>query len=155
MEEHTNHEDFDSSLYHYLKEEVKITITNFQTSRPKTEEYNEIKKRNLSNVIKFLCDKYEAFHWRKSRNEFLIDKDISVTKKADMYSSYKYYCEQNKYTAYNYSSFKSYFKDIKGVVAIRSHGEQCFKFIKDEFVVYIKQFEENDEGDDELLDEED
>lgn len=153
MAECTNHDDFDSSLYHYLKEEVEITITNFQTSRPKTEEYNEIKKRNLSNVIKFLCDKYEGFHWRKGRDG---DIDISVVKKTDMYSSYKYYCEQNKYTAYNFSSFKSYFKDIKGVTEFKSHGEQCFKFIKEEFVVYIKQFEENMVEDiEEVLDEED
>jgi len=140
MLKHTNHEDFDSSLYHYLKEEVQITITNFQTSRPKTEEYNEIKKRNLSNVIKFLCDKYEAFYWRKERNS---DRDISVSKKGDLYSTYKSYCEQNKYTAYNYSSFKSYFKDIQGIEEFKSNGEQCYKFIKDLFVVYIKQFEED------------
>jgi len=152
MAEHTNHEDFDSSLYHYLKEEVKITITNFQTSRPKTEEYNEIKKRNLSNVIKFLCDRYEGFQWRKERYG---DKDISILIKSTLYCRYKNYCEECRYTAYNYSSFKSYFKDIKGVDVLKSNGQQCFKFIKDEFVEYIKQFEEKEmEDNDELVDDE-
>ena len=47
-----------SSLYHYLKEEVKITITNFQTSRPITKEYEVKKRMNNKNYIHNLLNKY-------------------------------------------------------------------------------------------------
>ena len=39
-----------SSFYHYLLEEVKITITDFQKSRPITTEYKRIQKLNINNI---------------------------------------------------------------------------------------------------------
>jgi hypothetical protein len=42
-----------SSFYHYLKEEIKITITNFQKTRPITKEYEAIKRMNAPNILNF------------------------------------------------------------------------------------------------------
>jgi hypothetical protein len=136
------HEDFDSSLYHYLKEEVHITITNFQNTRPQTQEYEDIRKRNLPNVIKFLADRYKGFDYRKGRGE---EGDISCIEKKELYSMYKIYCEVCKYTAYNFTAFKSYMKTVKGVSEVLSHGQSKYKFKKVDFEDYIKDYDDNND----------
>jgi hypothetical protein len=134
-----NHEDFDSSLYHYLKEEVKINIKCFQKTRPQTQEYEDVRKRNLPNVIKFLADTRRTFHYRKGREG---EEEISCVSKKELYSSYKSYCDMCKYTAYNYTAFKSHIKEIGGVEEKMSNGEAKYKFKKVDFENYIKDFDD-------------
>lgn len=138
------HEDFDSSLYHYLKEEINITITNFQNTRPQTQEYEDIKKRNLPNVIKFLADRYKKFYYRKGRGE---EGNISCIEKKELYFMYKNYCEACKYTAYNFTAFKSYMKTVKGVSELLSHGQSKYKFKEVDFEDYIKDYDDDNDID--------
>jgi hypothetical protein len=142
-----NHEDFDSSLYHYLKEEVNINIKCFQDTRPQTQEYEDVRKRNLPNVIKFLVDARRTFHYRKGRGD---EGEISCVSKTELYSSYKSYCDTCKYTANNYTSFKSHIKEIGGVSEIKNHGDIKYKFKKGEFENYIKDFDDEDGVEEEI-----
>ena len=142
-----NHEDFDSSLYHYLKEEVNIKIKCFQDTRPQTQEYEDVRKRNLPNVIKFLVDARRTFHYRKGRGD---EGEISCVSKTELYASYKSYCDTCKYTANNYTSFKSHIKEIGGVFEIKNHGDIKYKFKKGEFENYIKDFDDEDGVEEEI-----
>lgn len=134
------HEDFASSLYNYLKYEVKITIKNFQKSRPITTDYVKVKLRNLPNPIKFLQN-YQ-FNFKKARGS---DKKIFIVAKSEFYNEYKSYCEQNKYSSYNECSFRAYFdKPNTGITINKSHGIVSYKFEKDIFDKYMYQFNNKD-----------
>jgi hypothetical protein len=128
-------EDFDSSLYNYLKEEVKITIDNFQLTRPLTTEYSKVKQRNLPNPIKFL--RSLDIKYKKGRKN---DDLIYVVSRIELYTKYKKYCEENKYTSYNEGAFKAYLEQDTGIIYCKSHGVMCYKFNKDEYEKYLSQY---------------
>ena len=96
-----------SSLYHYLLEEVKFTIKNFQIERPKTEEYKLIQAVNLPNYIKFFLHQGKpstklGFKFRKERDG---DNDIYLIEKTKLYTSYVRYCEIYKRTPIPFDIF--------------------------------------------------
>lgn len=96
-----------SSLYHYLLEEVKITIKNFQIERPKTEEYKLIQAVNLPNYIKFFLHQGNpstefGFIFRKERGG---DNNIYLVEKTNLYSKYVRYCEMYKRTPIPFDIF--------------------------------------------------
>ena len=137
-----NHEDFASSLYHYLLEEVEITITNFQKSRPITKEYNNIKMRNLPNVIKFLKSNKKSFKYRKLRG---VQEEVYCVDNTSIFTSYKNFCENFKYTAYNKDGFEGYLlKKDTGVSRVRSHSVDKLRFDKIKYEKWLSKFETED-----------
>lgn len=152
------HEDFASSLYHYLLEEVEITITNFQKSRPITKEYNNIKSRNLPNVIKFLKSYKQNIKYRKVRDS---NENVSCIKDTDVFTTYKNFCENYKYGAYNKDGFEAYIlKKDTGISRVRSHSQEKIRFEKTKFEKWLNKFEtetvaEEDDYEDEFQDDSD
>lgn len=96
-----------SSLYHYLLEEVNITIKNFQIERPKTEEYKSIQAVNIPNYIKFFLHQGNpltefGFKFRKERGG---DNNIYLIAKTELYTNYTRYCEVYKRTPIPFDIF--------------------------------------------------
>ena len=96
-----------SSLYHYLLEEVNITIKNFQIERPKTEEYKSIQAVNIPNYIKFFLHQGNpltefGFKFRKERGG---DNNIYLIEKTELYTKYVRYCEMYKRTPIPFDIF--------------------------------------------------
>jgi len=137
--ESIEHEDFASSLYSYLKYEVKIVIKNFQKSRPITTDYVKVKLRNLPNPIKFLQS--HNFIYKKNK----MGDNIVCIEKILFYNLYKKYCEDCKYISYNEGSFKAYFdKPNTGITVVKSHGIISYRVEKEIFDKYMSQFKNKD-----------
>ena len=147
-----------SSLYHYFKEEVKITITNFQTSRPITKEYEAIKRMNTPNYIKFLID-YTTdgdteFKYRKYKGV-----SSAVVKKSELYSKYSNWCERTKFKPYNKSQFEERLCEaMTGIKECLYEGSKSFRFNQTEYTLWLSKFMKKDEDievvvEDEFVDE--
>jgi hypothetical protein len=134
-----------SSFYHYLKEEVEITITNFQTTRPITKEYEAIKRMNTPNYIKFLID-YTTdgdteFKYRKYKGIYSV-----VIKKTELYLDYSNWCERTKFKAYNKSQFEERLCETStGIKECLYEGNKSFRFNQVEFSLWMSKFMKKDE----------
>jgi hypothetical protein len=143
-----------SSLYHYLKEEVQVTITNFQTSRPITKEYEAIKRMNTPNYIKFLIDFTTdgdtEFKYRKYKGV-----SSAVIKKSECYNKYSNWCERTKFKAFNKSQFDERLCEAStGIIECIYDGSKSFRFNQVEFSQWLSKFMKKDE-DIEIIGEED
>lgn len=148
-----NTDEFASALYHYLLEEIDITIKNFQKTRPITKEYNKIKIRNLPNVIKFLTSGDLVLTYRKARGK---DEYIDCITQKNIYEKYKMFCEKFKYTPYNLDGFNAQLlKKDNGISEVINRGVRgSFRFNKDVYEKWLSKFENdciefNDEFDEE------
>ena len=128
-----------SSLYHYLKEEVQITITNFQITRPITKEYEAIKRLNTPNYTKFLIDYFSEkenvdFHKYKGVNS-------QVIKSTDLYREYKRWCENTTFKPFNKSVLEERLKEKDtGIVECTYDGYRSFRFIEVDFNKWLDKF---------------
>jgi virulence-associated protein VapD len=133
-----NDEDI-SSLYHYLKEEVEITITDFQITRPITKEYEAIKRLNTPNYIKFLIDYFsekENLNFRKYRGV-----NSQVMRVTCLYSEYKRWCENTTFKPYNKSVLEEKLKEKEtGIVGCTYDGYPSFRFIESDFNKWLDKF---------------
>lgn len=130
-------EEVVSSFYHYLCEEVEITVTNFQKTRPITDEYKRIQKLNVSNPIRFMMSIKDDFVWKSYKGRVL-----SIKKTKDLYSLYKNFCETTNVKAFNKEAF--FYKIINEDSKIQkcvSHGYECVRIMKDEYINWFNTFE--------------
>ncbi len=65
---------------------------------------------------------------------------IYVVSRIELYTKYKKYCEENKYTSYNEGAFKGYLEQDTGITYCKSHGVMCYKFDKDKYEKYLSQY---------------
>lgn len=115
-----------SALYHYLKEEVKITITNFQKKRPITKGYKRLQVLNLPSYVRWCKDYVDEKPFRKYKEAIVL-----VEKKTGVYSNYKEWCEKNKYTALKRDTFFHHLEeDDTGIKKCIHGGNECFRFTK-------------------------
>jgi hypothetical protein len=148
--ESIEHHDFESSLYHYLLEEVEITIKNFQIERPITKEYNQIRVRNLPNVIKFFLQYNITF--KKCRGK---DEKIRFIPANELYKKYKEYCDDNKFSPTNSDAFKGYIQNgATGIIYCRSNHITGYRIEEQQFRQWLDKFNIVDipEIDDEMED---
>jgi hypothetical protein len=134
-----------SSFYHYLKEEVEITISNFQVSRPITKEYEAIKRMNAPNYIKFLIDlendEMRKLEYRKYKGELTAIKKIT-----EFYNSYKSWCENFKYSSFNKSQFEERLTaENSGIVKCIYEGNKCFRFNQIKYNEFMAKHQEKPE----------
>jgi hypothetical protein len=129
-----NNDKVISSFYHYLKEEVKINITNFQVSRPITKEYQAIKRLNNPNYIKFLIDYAPFIKYRCYKNI-----DNHVIKCSKLYEEYVKWCEKCRFTAFNKSQFDERITTNTGIYKCIYEGNKSFRFIKNEVNEYLSK----------------
>jgi hypothetical protein len=128
-----------SSFYHYFKEEVNITIENFQIERPITEEYMKIQKLNTPNPIKFLLE-FKELEYRKYKGE-----ENAVVKRTRLYMLYKEYCDMNKFQSYNKDGFESRIvTNETGISLCTFHGQNVYKFNKETYQKWLEQYKKLD-----------
>ena len=117
-----------SSLYHYFMEEVDIIITNFQNTRPITQEYKKIQKMNISNPIKFFLDEKYTFTFKKSCK---IDDHVYIVKKTLFYKRYTDFCDKCKIKSFNKEAFYYEIKnEISNIDDCIFAGNKCIKIFK-------------------------
>jgi len=125
-----------SSFYHYLLEEVKITIKNFQKDRPITEEYKKVQQLHIPNCVSYMIDIGDTLNW-KNYNE----RTVCLLKINDLYRNYKTYCESCKITPY---SKKNFIFDIvcerSGILKCIFHGHECIRLLKPKYEAWIEQY---------------
>ena len=128
-----------SSLYNYLKEEVQITIADFQITRPITKEYEAIKRLNVPNYTKFLIDYFSEkenvdFHKYKGVNS-------QVIKATDLYRKYKNWCENTTFKPFNKSVLEERLKEKEtGIIECTYDGYRSFRFIETDFNKWLDKF---------------
>lgn len=125
-----------SSLYHYLLEEVNITIKNFQIERPKTEEYKLIQAVNLPNYIKFFLHQGNpstqlGFKFRKERGG---DNNIYLIKKTELYTKYVRYCEMYKRTPIPFDIFYHKLKEETKCEEVIQKKERKIRIVEKEYL---------------------
>ena len=133
-----------SSFYHYLLEEVKITIVDFQVSRPITKEYKAIQRINTPNYIKFLID----YTFNKDfEDKYINYKNVIsvIIKTTELYRDYKEWCDKCRFTPFNKSQFEERITDINGIIKCIYDGYKCFRFIKTEINNYLNKHKEREE----------
>jgi hypothetical protein len=128
-----------SSLYHYLLEEVEINITDFQVSRPITQEYKAIQRLNTPNYIKFLIDYTPNIKYRCYKNI-----ESGVIKGYKLYEEYIKWCERCRFTPFNKSQFEERITNNYGIYKCLYDGYKSFRFIKNEVDDYLSKFKEID-----------
>lgn len=132
-----------SSFYHYLCEEVDITISNFQKERPITEEYQKIQKMTLSNPIKFLLSYKHEIRWRQYNKKF-----IALFQMKDIYCFYKMFCIESQITPYNKDQFfYEIMNEDSKITKCTYHGNLCIRIYQEEFNIWINKFEKLDKSD--------
>ena len=125
-----------SSFYHYLKEEVKITITDFQKSRPITLEYKRIQKLNINNVYKFLSD-YNEIIYKNYKGV-----SSSVIQKGFLYTKYKLWCENVLLKPYNKPNFEERLLiEFSGITECLYEGNKSFRFTEIPYKLWLKQWQ--------------
>lgn len=129
-----------SAVYHYFKEEIKITIENFQISRPITQEYKKLQKLNTPNPIKFLLDYSKLLSYKKYKGE-----ENAIEKRTSLYIAYNHFCTRCRYTPFNRDGFESrIISDESGIKICTFHGNECMKFNKIIYEKWIRQYQELD-----------
>lgn len=126
-----------SSLYHYFKEEVKITITNFQKKRPITKGYKRIQVLNLPSHVRWCKDYCFA---KDSTMVFKTYKGVetAVKKQKVIYDDYKAWCERCKYTALKRDTFFHNLEDEEtGITCCKFQGYDCYRFNKDKVTAWL------------------
>jgi hypothetical protein len=137
-----------SSLYHYLKEEVKITITNFQKNRPITKGYKRLQVLNLPSYVRWIKDYANEIIYKKYKGV-----ETSVNKKTSVYSDYKVWCERNKYTALKRDTFFHYLEEEgTGIKSCIKDGCECYRFNKEEVDKWVQKNGLNDKEGVEVID---
>ena len=122
-----------ATFYHYLKNEVKITITNFQTSRPKTEAYLKIQNLNIPNHIRFIQEYIKDVKFRIYNK-----KPVYVIKRNDLYSAYSIWCDRNKYTSMKQNTFYHHLEtDDNGIQECSQKGNIVYSFDKNKIDEYM------------------
>ena len=122
-----------------MKEEVQITITNFQITRPITKEYEAIKRLNTPNYTKFLIDYFSEkenvdFHKYKGVNS-------QVIKSTDLYREYKRWCENTAFKPFNKSLLEERLKEKNTrIVECTYEGYRSFRFIEVDFNKWLDKF---------------
>jgi hypothetical protein len=115
-----------SAFYHYLKEKVNITITNFQKKRPITRGYKRLQVLNLPSYIRWCKDYVDEKPFRKYKEAIVL-----VEKKTAIYTDYKIWCEKNKYSALKRDTFFHHLEeDDTGIKKCIHDGNECFRFTK-------------------------
>jgi hypothetical protein len=131
-----------SSLYHYLLEEVNITIKNFQIERPKTEEYKLIQVVNLPNYIKFFLHQgnpstEDGFKFRKERGG---ENNIYLIKKTKLYAEYVRYCEMYKRTPIPYDIFYHKLKEETKCEEVQQKGVLKIRIIEKDYLKWGEKY---------------
>lgn len=131
-----------SSLYHYLLEEVNITIKNFQIERPKTEEYKLIQAVNLPNYIKFFLHQGNSstqfgFIFRKERGG---DNNIYLIRKTELYTNYVRYCEMYKRTPIPYDIFYHKLKEETKCEEVQQKGVLKIRIIEKDYLKWGEKY---------------
>jgi hypothetical protein len=138
-----------SALYHYLIEEVSNEDIDFQKTRPITIIYKKLQRVNLDNPIKFLINLYDNdITYTKYQGHY-----FKVFKVSDLYEKYKTFCSTNKYEAYQLDQFESKIteKDTNGIKKGLYNRAKVFRFYKNDFEEYIKQFNQLEDLEDMTL----
>lgn len=91
-----------SAFYNYLKNEVKITINNFQKYRPITDAYKRIQKLNMPSYVRWIQEYNQNTEliYRKYKGEY-----NCVKSKTSIYKNYIDWCEDSKYIAIKKDTF--------------------------------------------------
>jgi len=125
-----------SSFYHYLLEEVDITIKNFQKDRPITDEYKKVQQLHIPNCVSYMITRNDALQWKIYK-----ERSVCLLKISDLYKSYKTYCEDCKITPY---SKKNFIFDIvcerSGILKCTYHGYECIRLLKPEYEAWIGEY---------------
>ena len=115
-----------SAFYHYLKNEVKITISNFQKNRPITSGYLRTQQLNLPSYVKWCKDLVKD---KDTKFKKYNDVMVYISKKKNVYDSYKLWCDTNKYIALKRDTFLHYLEDKDtGITKIIHNGYESFRF---------------------------
>ena len=129
-----------SSFYYYLKEEVALTIDDFEKTRPITKYYKQQQKINIPNPIKFLLD----FEFKDYIYKYK-GKEAVVIKEKDFYASYKNYCEVNKYSSYNKDAFENrIINEEQGFNRCIKDGYKSYRLDLEIFNKFINKYKELD-----------
>lgn len=140
-----------SAFYHYLKEKVNITITNFQKKRPITKGYKRLQVLNLPSYIRWCKDYVDETPFRTYKEVVIL-----VKKKTDVYNDYKAWCERNKYTALKRDTFFHHLEEEDtGIKKCIHGGNECFRFTKVQVDAWLKKnlLKEQDDADVDKIDE--
>jgi len=125
-----------SSFYHYLLEEVKITITNFQKDRPITEEYKKVQLLHVPNCICFMISIKNTLDWKLYNH-----REICLLRQHSLYLDYKRYCEGCKITPY---SKKNFYFDIvcgtNGIMKATKDGCEAIRLEKTQYEEWIRKY---------------
>lgn len=131
-------DDAISSFYHYLLEEVDITIKNFQKDRPITEEYKKVQQLHIPNCVSYMIDIGDTLNWHPYN-----ERTVCLLKTSDLYRNYKTYCESCKITPY---SKKNFIFDIvcerSGIMKCTYHGRECVRLLKPEYDAWIGSYKD-------------
>jgi hypothetical protein len=131
-----------SSLYHYLLEEVNITIKNFQIERPKTEEYKSIQVVNIANYIKFFLHQGNpstefGFKFRKERGG---DNNIYLIEKTELYNKYVRYCEMYKRTPIPFDIFYHKLKEETKCEEVIQKQKRKIRIIEKDYLKWGEKY---------------
>jgi len=154
-----------SSLYHYLLEEVNITIKNFQIERPKTEEYKSIQAVNIPNYIKFFLHQGNpltefGFKFRKERGG---DNNIYLIEKTELYTKYVRYCEMYKRTPIPFDIFYHKLKEETKCEEVIQKKQRKIRIIEKDYLKWGEKYKklektarvvEDNEYEDQFIDDE-
>ena len=125
-----------SSFYHYLLEEVDITIKNFQKDRPITEEYKKVQQLHIPNCVSYMITRNDTLQWKIYKG-----RSVCLLKTSDLYKSCKIYCEDCKITPY---SKKNFIFDIvcgrSGILKCTHGGYECIRLLKPEYEAWIGEY---------------
>ena len=121
------------TFYHYLKNEINITITNFQTTRPITEAYKKIQNLNIPNYIRFSQEYVKENTFKLYNN-----KQVHIIKRKEFFMNYINWCERNKYTPFKQNTFYHHIEEDNNGIYLRTHkGSEVYQIIKSEYDEYI------------------
>lgn len=130
-----------SALYHYFKEEVKITIQNFQKTRPITEAYKRIQKLNLPSYVRWLLDYHQEGNiiFKKYKGELncVIYKNL-------MFKEYMEWCEKFKYTSTKRDNLFHHLTNKEtGISECLRDNKPAFKINKELFEKWLNTYKLN------------
>jgi len=125
-----------SALYHYLLEEVKITIKNFQKERPITEEYKKVQLLYIPNIVSFAISFADTLEWRNYNG-----KDLILLKVGDLYKKYKIFCDECRFSPLSKKNFLfDIVCDRSSIVKCTHGGYECIRILKPEFQKWIGEY---------------
>lgn len=138
-----------SAFYHYLKEEVKITIQNFQKSRPITDAYKRIQKLNMPSYVRWLQD------YQENGNIIfkIYNSELNCVKlQSEFYKDYIKWCDEFKYIPSKRDTlFHNLTNKETGIIECYKKHTLAFRINKEKFEIWMNTYKNNFKNIEEMI----